>query len=286
MHSDFTLFLNMEAPQPQEVFPLRFSEKLAQNKRPLIAFAIIVIVASALLAFVSQFLSPTLAKLFQLAVFFLLGYVHLSMLRGALSVLDASERLWYSLFMAALVIGLLFGVGLFTHRFNPFLIVASGAAFLLLFIIDETWQQYNLAADGPVQSWQYTPDLPLNQSTVFLNSLPIRVKVQTDEHGREEMLIHTRAPVRMKLGLIFYHMVQDQKGSGRLQIALADTKEHSYKWIFFAPRLIGWDRPLNPEVGLVENGIKENALIVARRISHREIAGDATIEKQTKQKSL
>jgi hypothetical protein len=69
----------------------------------------------------------------------------------------------------------------------------------------------------------------------------------------------------MKLGLLFYHMVQEQNRNPSQAIKLVDLKDEPYEWIFFT-RSWGSTRYLDPELSLIENGIKENEVLIVQQL--------------------
>ncbi len=266
MLSDFSLHLSMDGQETQNSF-LRLKDRLVQNKKNVLTFIALLVVACCFLSssfFVAGYM---VAKLIQVAGFIAIGYMHISMLKGPLASLTFRDKQVYSIVLATIIviISLLFGA--VTHRFHPLLSLACACAFLLFFVVDELWNFYAAATETKPALWYYSSDLAIHQGTVFLNSLPVKVKVQIDQQGRVENIIRFRAPVKMKLGLVFYHMVQDQNRNGQTPVDFIDRNNQPYGWAFFTAPPIGLSRYLDPEESLVENGIKPNATIIVRRVS-------------------
>lgn len=281
MLSDFSLFLNMDERQPQNFSFLRFREKLGQNKKKVAAFSAFLIVASLVLGGTVFFMNSRVATLVQLIGFLALGYMHVSVMRGNLSILEPTEKLVYSLLLLASVFIFLSGFYLLTNKYPLLNVLASSCAFLLVYLLGELWRLYNHISETSITPWYYSGDLSSNQATVFLNSIPIRVKIQIEQHGRVEYPIAFRAPVKMKLGMIFYHMIKEQNESGKTSIDFTDRNNKPFGWVFFTPSFAGWSKTLDPEATLIESKIGPNAVIIARRIPDHSFSEASALQTQT-----
>jgi hypothetical protein len=259
----------MDERQPQNFSFLRFRDKLVQNKKNFAAFGALVGVTSLLLASTVFFMNGRTATLVQVIGLMALGYVHVAMMKGKLAVWEPVEKLLYSLLLAFVIILFLSSVYLFTPTFPLAVILAGSSAFLLAYVLGELWVSYKRISDSRVTPWFYSNSLTPNQATVFLNSIPIRVKIQIEERGRVEYVIAFRAPVKMKLGLIFYHVIKEQNESGKTPVELLDNNGRPFGWVFFVPSLAGWSKSLDPEATLIENQIGPNAVIIARRVPEK-----------------
>jgi hypothetical protein len=85
------------------------------------------------------------------------------------------------------------------------------------------------------------------------------------QSGKNELPVSFRAPVRMKLGLIFYHLAQEQNNNGQTPIPFTDESKVPYQWLFFTAGING-KRYLDPETGLLENGVRENAIVFVQQV--------------------
>jgi hypothetical protein len=266
MLSDFSLFLNMDERQLPKFSFLSFREKLGQNKKNVTAFGALLVIVSLLLGSTVFFMNSRIATLVQLTGFTALGYMHVSIMQGNLAVLEPAEKLVYSLLLAACAFIFLSAFYLFTDNYPLLLIVAACCAFLLVYVLGELWRLYYQISESNVIPWYYTGELSSQQATVFLNSIPIQVKIQIEQHGRVEYPIAFRAPVKMKLGTIFYHMIKEQNESGKIPVDFIDRNNKPFGWVFFTPSFTGWTKALDPEATLIESKINPNAVIIARRI--------------------
>lgn len=266
MRSDFSLFLNMNERLQNFSF-LRFKDKLVLNKKNVTAFSLLLIVASLVLGSTVFFMNGSVARLVQLAGFLALGYLHVNIMQGNLAVLTQVEKLVYSFVLTFAVFVFLSVLYLFTGAYHLPLVLAAGCSFLLVYVLSELWTSYNTVSESNIMPWYYSGPVSSNQATVFLNSIPIRVNVQIEQHGRVEYPIAFRAPLKMKLSLIFYHMIEEHNESGKTAIEFTDRAGKPYGWIFFTLSLTGWSKSLDPGATLLENKIGPNSVIIARRVS-------------------
>jgi hypothetical protein len=256
----------MDGQQLQNTPILRFRDKLVQNKKNVTAFSALLIIACLALGSTVFFMNSRLATLVQVIGFLALGYVHTSNMQGNLAVLEPAEKLVYSLLLAASVFIFLSIFYLITTTYAVLVVLVGSSAFLLLYVLGEMWRLYNHVSKSNVNPWYYTGDISSQQATVFLNSIPIRVKIQIDQQGRVEYPVAFRAPVKMKLGTIFYHIIKEQNESGKTPVDFTDLNNKPFGWVFFTQSFAGWNKPLDPEATLIESQIGPNAVIVARRL--------------------
>lgn len=104
MLPDFCLHLSMDEREPQEVLYLRLSDKLAENKKSLVAFCFLMVLACAGLGSLVIFMGGVVAMVLQLIGFLALGFMHTVIMRSNLSLLTNREKTQYSLVLAASII--------------------------------------------------------------------------------------------------------------------------------------------------------------------------------------
>lgn len=267
MLSEFSLSSGLKAGQQASFVDmiLNFREKLIRHKKNVLAFALLLVFGSILFGCASLLFRPHVVTYLQVGGFLLLGYFNTLMLQGNLSVLSATERFVYSLF-AAFAVGCLLTVFHFaSDNYAWFSVLAGSCAFLLPYSLMELWKLYSSMQSGSVKTWAYTDELASQKSTTFLNSIPVRFRVRLGAQGKNELPVSFRAPVRMQLGLIFYHLVQEQNSTGKNAIPLADEAKVPYQWQFFTTGING-KRYLDPETGLLENGVRENAIVFVQQV--------------------
>lgn len=201
--------------------------------------------------------------------FLLLGYLHVRLCLGALNFLTGRKLVSYTIIVSSLLFLLLSGIGLQFPAYTWLQAIGAVAAFILPFVLHQQWLLFAGFFHETVKTWSYNKDLPHQQSTTFLNSMPVRFKIKMDDSDEMTFQIAFRAPVRMKLGLIFYHMVQDRAVSEGLPITLSDASGIPFQWVFQSSQF-GTEKCLDPETGLLENGIRENNVVIVRRLNHED----------------
>lgn len=269
MRTDFSLFSGMENGV---VSSLSFKHKLTQNKKTAATFVTVIFVTCILFGVASTWLGHSvILKIFLLASLGTLGYLHTQVLQGSMAILTAKEQSIYSVLLTLSITIVLCVFYFFSRRFSWLIILAGGCVFIIPYLLTELWRWYQAASVTTPALWYYGDSIVQSTSTVFLNSIPINVTIQTEAHGRVEHKVSFRAPVRMKLGLIFYHIVQEQNSSKKISVDFLNDDQEPYGWVFFEPALIGWDKVLDPENTLVQNGIKPNTTIIARRVTKQHL---------------
>lgn len=256
--------------------PSSLTAKLLHNKKRAAAFAAVLFIGSFLLNALSGVLAPGLALFIQTAGFSGLGYLHYLILRANVTALTADQKIWYSLLLS-LVVAL--GGYVFYFLFsNPFVltVITGVCTFLLPFVLDEVWRLFLILFTRAAATWHYSTDVSVQKATTFLNSIPVRFKIDAGRL-RGEYTVSFKAPVRMKLGTIFYHMVQEQNSHREDVIELTDREGQAYDWAF-STSVLGWKSFLDPELTLLENGIKENAVVKAERMSKEDLLQEARME--------
>lgn len=239
--------------------------KLGRHKKRVFAFAALLVGLTVGLGSLNLLSAGLGVFLLQLAGFFGLGYLHAVILRTNIAQLTPQQKLLYTFLLSGLLVGVLTAFYYLVGTLAPLTVFAYGCAFVWPYTVEEALRLFESFSSPPVMLWRYDPELPLQKSTTFLNSIPVRFKIQAGQLSEEGRIVSFRAPVRMKLGLIFYHTVQDQNSKTDRAIDLLSLDNQPYGWLFSIAGF-GGSRNLDPELSLFENGIKENNLILARRI--------------------
>lgn len=262
---DLFIFSTMNEPVVQQFSFQQFFRKLTQYRRPVVSLIISSVAAIVLFIISVYFFDDTFYKPIQLILFLGLGFIHVLLLKHCSNTFSGLEKLVYTLLFSAVIIFLLAVFYFFNQQFRFNSVLAAVCAFLLPYTISILWQLFSEITLARYAPWFYRNDLPLQKSTLFLNSIPIRFKVLLGEN--ENLKISFRAPVRLKLGLLFYHMVQEQNSKESGLVDLTDESKKAYGWEFSTSAFGIWHRNLDPEKTLLENSIKGNSIIIARRIT-------------------
>lgn len=281
MLSDYSQFLNMVERQTQNFSFLDLRAKLVQNKKNVMAFCTLLLIASVLLGSTIFFMQAGVATLVQFAGFIALGYMHVAIMQGNLAILQPPEKLVYSLLLTAGVFIVLSILYFLTHAYTLLVVSAAGCSFLLVYVLGELWRLYNRIYESTISPWYYAGELSLPQDTDFLKTILLRVRVQIEQHGRVEHAISFRAPVKLNLGTIFYQLIKEHNESGKTPVEFMDRSKKPFGWVFFTPSFAGWSKSLDPEASLTENGIGPNAIIIARQIPEKVLSKTPVRKSQT-----
>lgn len=246
---------------------LRLNDRLLLQKKT-VAYLLLSLLAACILLFVPVlYLDGLMVNVLQVAGFLVLGIIHNRTLTHHTPPLSTSNKVVIALMVAAGILVLLSLAYYFFATYHLLSVLAAVCAFLLPFNITLLWPLFYDISFSEFKPWYFNKDLTVAKSTVFLNSIPIRFKVE----GEEERRIAFRAPVRMKLWVIFYHMVQEFNLTTGDTIDLSDDSDNTSGWIFYTNSIAGWRKNLDPESTLVENGIRQNTIIVARRVEGKPL---------------
>ena len=236
-----------------------------QDNKVALFFLLFVLVSGGALAALTILFAGPVFRILHVAGFLLLGYLQVRLFIGALHFLNEKQKFIYTVVPSAVLLLCLSGIHFLFPSYGWLQVFSAISAFVLPYTLDQVWRFYEALSAGVNKTWSYSDDLPLQKSTTFLASMPVKFKILLEDGGELQYQVSFRAPVRMKLGLIFYHMVQSQQTSGGLPISLVNSSNEPFQWVFQTTQF-GFQRSLDPDAGLIENGIKQNMLVIARRL--------------------
>lgn len=270
MHSDFFIAYRMNK-QERGGFSSTDGDENSVKKRSAFMHVLVVAAVSCVVALVITFIVKGFAAALLVAtVFVVAGGVQVQLEKQRAHGQSIRDRFASGFILAAVTAAFfsLLSVG-FSHISIRLVLLAFSAS-LLPQVVLLLWPLFHAVNDRPVQVWSYTAEVPHWKSTVFLNSIPVHFIVLLKE-GTIRREIGFRAPVTMKLGLIFYHMVQEQNKVAGQQIPLKNNNDSPLLWIFYRKNAAGWRINLNPDGSLPENNIKANTTIVALQVTPEEL---------------
>ncbi len=146
-----------------------------------------------------------------------------------------------------------------------------GCLALLTFTIQQSWLCYKMFSKPQFLKIFYLPPPGTTSvaTTVFLNSIPVKIRL-SPMAGAPESLYDAVIPGRMTIGEMFSFFINDKQETGEQPDGFPDIVQNNYGWQFFTTTYAGLGlRQLNPEESLIENGIKENATIIIRRVQNQ-----------------
>jgi hypothetical protein len=267
MHSELPLNpIVTEQSIPSLIDHFNQKTQVIQTRRKVKLFVVLLFIITCLLGSVSFFLTGDTTALVQVIGLLVLGYAYTVVVKNYPTVFEDINKPVCTLILATGIFLILCAILALAGKLVWSTAIAGASAFALPYTLNELWDLFSQLSSGTYKYWSYTENLPMQKSTTFLNSMPIRFKIDIEQGSKVEHRISFRAPLKMKLGLIFYHMIQDQNNNGGIPIDLADKTNQSYQWIFSTTRF-GLTKYLDPDSNLIESGIKQNDLVMARRIS-------------------
>lgn len=276
MLSELFLHLSMGTPTGEKFSYTQFKQSLVENKKAVFFPALLFLAAALLLANISLINGRGITKGLQLAGFLFLGYFYLNNIQKKLYTLSYAEQNAYTCFLSLLIFLSISALLYFRGSYWPLMVIASTFCFLLPFITANAWRVFNGLFVSQHLVWQYSDDLGNKQSFVSFSNMPIRLKFLAKPTSSSETVIASTAPVRMKLGTVFFHIIQQQNDGQRKRIEHTDENGTPFFWEYYTLELGGWSKLyLNPEKSIAENNIKPNSIIVVRRVSETELYVDA-----------
>lgn len=145
--------------------------------------------------------------------------------------------------------------------------IASAAAFVLPFLVFESWLMYVGSTQQYYPPWHLPLGLFDKRATIFLNSVTVKMKVAGSFFYPEEVVFTTTGPARMQLGKLFHRLVVKQNSGDKPMIELLDETRQAFAWTFYAEGYKGLkQRVLDPEATLIQNKLKDGSTIVATRV--------------------
>lgn len=140
--------------------------------------------------------------------------------------------------------------------------------FQLPYLIHQTWIFYkSLSVAGYSKVW-YPPEHAdkAPAAIVSLNSIPIKIRV-SPLYGAADKIYETTIPVKLSIGTAFTNLIYRDENMYSDTIECRDVNSRLYGWQFFTSDFWGMlTQPVDADLSLHENSIKDNSIIIARRI--------------------
>ncbi len=247
---------------------------LPLNRKVMVIHAVKMILAGLIICVCSYFSlqagQSQLAKAIQFLAFIALGTWHTVQIQKPFSVFTTRDEAFKWVFTIGFTAGL-FAVFLLLHfldiGFVLLTAIASAAAFVLPFLVFESWLMYVGSTQQSYPPWHLPLGIFDKRATIFLNSVTVKIKVAGSFFYPEEMVFTTTGPARMQLGKLFHRLVVKQNSGEKPMIELLDESRQAFAWIFYAEGYKGLEqRVLDPEATLIQNKLKEGSTIVATRV--------------------
>lgn len=261
-----------------QIKPTSIDEEI-QNRRKSIVYGLAFILLAGVCAyFFTKQLVPgeTAIRLIlpSAGIFLFLGVLFCTVLTTKLSFLHqpgSNAIITYSSLVFLLAFAAIVASQYFSNHL--FLVTALFYCVLLLlpFTIQQSWVYFQtLTKPRFFKIWHLPP--PGTTSAVvpvFLNSIPVKIRL-SPVAGAPENLYEAVIPGRMTVGEMFIFFINDKQETGEQEDGFLDIVQNNYGWQFYTTSYGGLGlRQLDAGLSLIENGIKENATIIIRRVQHQ-----------------
>lgn len=142
----------------------------------------------------------------------------------------------------------------------------SACAFLLPLIIMEAWKAYTSFPQKEFPLWYNSDGVIDTRTTIFLNSVPIRLRLAMKYFDIEEETFELTVPGHTQFGKFFNQFIIEQNKGNISNIECVDLEKKPFGWQFFTKRLGGlYTQIIDPELSLRENNISDHSTITAKR---------------------
>lgn len=244
---------------------------LFSHERPVLLLALLLLVLSLFIGSLTILPIPSdysiVVTWLQLALFISMGCWQADARESRLRPLvrnGIDGRLFFTALIAVMIF-ILLTITYLISRHNEILVaLASGAGFLLPYLVTEQWQQLKTLPEERFEPWQLPKKEETRIATIGLNSQVIRFRIATSYFDPNDITVSVTQPSRSRLGKAFQEALEQPAAK---KIELSDVQKQEYYWEFFRenPR-VGGRRYLDPEKTLIDNAIRENTTITAKRI--------------------
>ncbi len=235
----------------------------------------IFLLVAASLSYVANLLDNRILQLnaVQLAIYVTLGVVHvLAFNRSAFIAFSPLKKFGFTLMLCVLISIVLYVADFYYHSASAAMVFFKGLAFGLPALVYYHWTLFDSLrrSSNKNKVWFGFENVMDGKVTVYLNSVPIKIKITKKYYEELEEIIETTFPGHMIFGKIFNKFLLDL--NEETEIELYDEINQSFGWVFFEKRKHSYEvRCLDPELTVRENKIKDGSTIIARRVK-REIA--------------
>lgn len=235
-----------------------------------ISIAITLVLGTISLSNLFAYLPGFLIIAFQNIAFFGCGLLHVSYLKKNTSFPDVkppfNNQLIFTFFLALVINIVLILLYLFTNSNMIRMSFAGSCAFLLPFVIQQAWKTYNHFIPKQYKVW-YNSDIVMDsRTTVFLNSLPIRLRLSLKYFDITDEEFELTVPGHTQFGKFFNQFIIEKNKNNVPAIECIDNEKKPFGWQFYIERLGGLHKQyIDPELSLRENKVKDHSIITAKR---------------------
>lgn len=202
-----------------------------------------------------------------------LGMIHNRIFQGVLEW--PSETSFKAEFLLTLNIATIGGIFLLLaltytgiNYFNT-LMISSVIWFLVPFIFTKAIIWHAMIPERIFKTWSYPVDKPMADPTDAELASPMVISFEFQKKVNEDdsTIFRAKAPKDIQFGRLFYFFINDYNSrhpEGTIEVS---SKSNPYPWVFhFKPKWFVKTRYLDPDETVFHNQIRENSVIVCRRI--------------------
>lgn len=245
--------------------------KTSSERMTVAGTVVIVGVAFAISICLSLFWNHALSPFLQVVVFLVAGIVHTYTFARNSHTLSATGEWVYTLVATVVILALLASARFLGPDFPLYLVVSSACAFLFPFSVHDMWKAHVQLALEDARVWQPTHEKEAAYPAFYFNNTPMRFRV-LQGGGQSRVTLKFKVSNEMPLGKIYYDLVQNKTNNPETVIPLVNAHQKPYHWIFFTTDSFVLTRPLDPDKTLAENGLHENKIIYAQKVSPADIS--------------
>ncbi len=207
------------------------------------------------------------ANIIYAAAFLLVGLLHILISPKWLSHLWEQSFMFGTIYTVVLAILvsmstlILFSLGINPEQLKVIAAVAA-TAFLLPYAFYATIYYFRSIGAKQYQPWFIPPDVePDTRMSLLLNSIHFKIKINIkDSDAAPTKFIITLSP-KLKLSVVFLRFLYDRHDI----IEMTDSNGYPYGWLFSIKKRFG-KKMLDPDLTLLENGVKEDDIILVERV--------------------
>lgn len=252
-----------------------------QNKLKALVYGLVIVLSFMLIGLLSSSAVLNSIPFFSFigmeVLFLAMGTVHLWVMRKFFPVLSENESDFFSEFFFSLIYSFL-GLVAFLHIVDKFrapfsYIFATSSLFFLLPTL--VYKMYELASLIPIpiyKTWKYPVDQNIKDPTAQELAQPVIISFEFRKKLNDSEITNFRvkAPKPMTFSKLFYFFIVDyNERHPESPIEFVDRKSQTpFDWVFhFKPGFMGNIKHVDFDRTIAANKIKENAVILCKRVS-------------------
>lgn len=208
-------------------------------------------------------------KLLQMICFCAAGLLHVKKIRRYNFVLKNSSKgkLQFSILLFALIFLTLLILYYITYPEFMLMALGSASAFVLPFIIAQSWATLNAVSRIQYKIWTVPVPDTFEKTFIFFGGLPVKIIFSLEGDDRGKKLFKSNAPLDKSIGDFYNHFLLIQRNNNKQSIALKDENERSFGWKFYKVDMWGLrKKQLDPDATFEETDIKSHSTILAKRV--------------------